>query len=343
MVDARFFTSRGPFTLVDIADRTGASLMNGATAELAISGVASLEQAGPSDISFLTDRKHVKAFLASDAGACFVTSDLCDEAPSGMALLITAEPRLAFALIASMFFPEDEADGTRSPSAYISPSASLGDATTVEPGAVIEDGVVIGARCIIGANAVIGPNVVIGSGCRISKNVSITHSVIGDNVIVHSGASLGQDGFGYVQDGAGLKKIPQLGRLIVHDDVEIGANSAIDRGTSEDTVIGQGTKIDNLVQIGHNCQVGRYCILCGQSGLAGSVTLGDGVVIGGQVAVADHCHVESGARVGGKSGVTRRVAAGSEVLGYPAKPAKEWRLEQIALKRLGKTLQSKRS
>ncbi len=342
MVDSRFFTSRGPFTLADIAERTGSSLSNAASGDVSITGVASLETAGDGDISFLIDKKRLKDFQSSNAVACFVSADSVDDAPTGMAVLINKDPRLAFAIVSTMLFPEAEADGQISASANIAPSAEIGEGTTVEPGAVIEAGASVGSGCIIGANSVIGPNVVLGDGCRISKNVSITHSIIGNNVIVHSGASLGQDGFGYVQDGQGLRKVPQLGRLIVHDDVEIGANSAVDRGTSDDTVIGQGTKIDNLVQIGHNCRVGRYCILCGQSGLAGSVTLGDGVVIGGQVAVVDHCHVESGARVGGKSGVTRRVAAGTEVLGYPAKPAKEWRLEQIALKRLGKEIQAKR-
>lgn len=329
-------------SLHEIAERTGATLLREADGCLMIDDVATLASATKSDISFLAARKYLAAFRASSAGACFVKEEFADLPQDGMALLICEDPHMAYVTTAVELYPTGPASGEVSARATIDPSARIGEGTAVQAGVVIEANVEVGRGCTIGANTVIGTGVEIGDGCNIASNVTITHSLIGQNVSVHTGVRIGQDGFGYVPSPQGHRKIPQLGRVIIGDDVEIGANTTIDRGAADDTVIGAGTKIDNLVQIGHNSRIGRLCILCGQSGLAGSVTLEDGVVIGGQVAVADHVHIESGVHVGGKSGVTRRIPAGTIVMGYPAKAVEDWRLEQTALKKLGKQARKNR-
>ena len=343
MADPRFYTSCGPLSLKDIAVRTGATLADGVDRGLMIHDVATLESATKSDISFMTARKYLEAFRASSAGACFVKEEFAEVSHNGMALLICDDPQMAYAATAVEIYPRGPASGEISASATIDPSARIGEGTAIRAGAVIEENVEVGQGCSIGANTVIGAGVVIGNGCRIEPNVTITHSLIGQNVTIHAGVRIGQDGFGYVTGPQGHSKIPQLGRVLIGDEVEIGANTTIDRGATDDTVIGEGTKIDNLVQIAHNCRIGRLCILCGQSGLAGSVILEDGVVIGGQVAVADHVHIESGVHVGGKSGVTRRIPSGTIVMGYPAKAAEDWRFEQSALRQLGREIRKKRS
>lgn len=343
MADPRFYTSSGPLSLKEIAARTGSTLAEGADGGLMIHDVATLGSATKSDISFLMARKYLGAFRASSAGACFVMEEFSEIPHEGMALLICDNPQMAYAATAVEFYPTGSASGELSASATIDPSTRIGEGTAIHAGAVIEAGVEIGRGCSIGANTVVGAGVEIGDGCRIAPNVTITHALIGRNVTIHAGARIGQDGFGYVPGPQGHRKVPQLGRVLIGDEVEIGANTTIDRGATDDTVIGDGTKIDNLVQIAHNSRIGRQCILCGQSGLAGSVTLEDGVVIGGQVAVADHVHIESGVHVGGKSGVTRRIPTGTKVMGYPAKAAEDWRFEQSALRQLGRDIRKKRS
>ena len=342
MTDPRFYASSGPLSLQEIAVRTGAALAQGVDGDLMIHDVATLESATKCDISFLTTRKYLEAFGASSAAACFVRQEFADIPHDGIALLICEDPQMAYAAAAFELYPTATTSGEISAGATIDTSARIGEGTTVHAGAVIEANVEIGQGCSIGANTVIGAGVGVGNNCRIEPNVTITHALIGQDVTIHTGVRIGQDGFGYVPGPQRHRKIPQLGRVIIGDEVEIGANTTIDRGATDDTVIGEGTKIDNLVQIGHNSRIGRLCILCGQSGLAGSVTLEDGVVIGGQVAVADHVHIESGVHVGGKSGVTRRIANGTKVMGYPAKAVEDWRLEQTALKQLGREFGKKR-
>ena len=206
----------------------------------------------------------------------------------------------------------------------VHPTAEIEDGVIIDPGAVIGPRAAIGTGTVIAATAVIGPDVQIGRDCSIGPGASIVHALIGDNVILHAGCRIGQDGFRYRTTGQGHIKVPQVGRVIVQDNVEIGANTAIDRGGSGDTVIGEGTKIDNLVQIGHNCMVGRHCIIVSQCGLSGSVVLGDHVVLGGQVGIADHLIVGEGAFIGAKSGVADNIPAGERWIGAPAMPAREF-------------------
>jgi UDP-3-O-[3-hydroxymyristoyl] glucosamine N-acyltransferase len=195
---------------------------------------------------------------------------------------------------------------------------------TIDPGVVIGPGAEIGSGTIVAANAVIGPGVRIGRSCAIGAGASITHALIGDRVIIHAGCRIGQDGFGYLPDRDGPIKIPQTRRVIIQDDVEIGANTTIDRGGSRDTVIGEGTKIDNLVQIGHNCSIGRHCFIVSQTGISGSVTVGDYAMLGGQVGIADHLSIGSGAKLGARSGVISDIPPGVQWGGFPARPFREW-------------------
>jgi UDP-3-O-[3-hydroxymyristoyl] glucosamine N-acyltransferase len=222
----------------------------------------------------------------------------------------------------------------------ISPKAHVGDGVLIEDNVIVEPGVVIGSGAAIGrgsrilANAVIGGNVQIGRNCTVGINASITHAFVGDNVIIHPGARIGQDGFGFAMGAGGHVKVPQIGRVIIQDHVEIGANTTIDRGSNRDTVIGEGTKIDNLVQIGHNVVIGRHCVIVGLAGIAGSATLGDYVVIAGQAGIVGHIHIGNGAQVGGGSGVNFDVKPGDKIIGYPATDVRSWTKMNMLLKDL---------
>jgi UDP-3-O-[3-hydroxymyristoyl] glucosamine N-acyltransferase len=208
---------------------------------------------------------------------------------------------------------------------------------TIDPGAMIGPSAEIGGGTVIGANAVIGPQVRIGRNCAVGPGASVTHALIGDRVIIHAGARIGQDGFGYVRGPKSHVKIPQLGRVIIQDDVEIGANSTIDRGGGRDTVIGEGTKIDNLVQIGHNVSIGRHCIVVSQSGISGSAVVEDYVALGGQVGIADHLTIGTEAMLAARAGVITDVPSGARWGGFPAGPAREWLRGATLLRRLVKT------
>ena len=228
-----------------------------------------------------------------------------------------------------------EASGM-SPSALVHPTARLENGVTVDPAAVIGPRAEIGAGTMIAAGAVIGPDVRIGRDCAIGAGATIVHALIGDRVIIHPGARIGQDGFGYLPGPRGHGKVPQVGRVIIQDDVEIGANTTIDRGAIRDTVIGEGTKIDNLVQIGHNCEIGRHCVMAAFTGISGSVTLGDYVMMGGRVGIADNVTIGAGAMLAAGSAVLGNVPAGTKWGGYPAMPAREWLKGVAVLRRLAR-------
>jgi UDP-3-O-[3-hydroxymyristoyl] glucosamine N-acyltransferase len=335
MADPRFFSQAGPFTLARLAEIAGAKIGRGAP-EQEFRDVATLEEAGPDTVSFLDNRRYIEAFAASKAGACLVRPAFAERAPAGMALLLSDQPYKAYAYVARAFHPDPQAPAGVDKRASVDPSARLGDGTAVAPGAVIAAAAVIGARCQIGPNAVIGPGVVLGDDCRVGANASLSHCLLGARVNIYPGARIGQDGFGFAIDPKGHVKVPQLGRVVIGDDVEVGANSCIDRGAVGDTVIGPGCMIDNLVQIGHNVQLGRGCVIVSQVGISGSTRLGDFVSVGGQGGLAGHLKIGTGAQVAAQSGVHKDIAPGEAVGGSPAVPIMEWRRQAAALKRLTK-------
>jgi UDP-3-O-[3-hydroxymyristoyl] glucosamine N-acyltransferase len=337
MVDNRFFANHGPFAVADISAATGAVLREGVDRTQLLTDVAPLDRASASDISFFDNTKYTDQFSNSKAGACFVRAKYADLAPTSMVTLITEDPYRCYALTAQKYYPSVSAKSGISTQAYISPSAQIADNASIAAGVWIGENAQIGAHTSIGANAVIGDGVIIGERTAIGPLSSISHAMIGNQVIIHRGVHIGQDGFGFALGREGHVKVPQLGRVIIGDDVEIGSGTTIDRGTGPDTVIGDGTKIDNLVQIGHNVQIGRRAVIVAQVGISGSTRIGDGVVIGGQVGIAGHLKIGSGAKIAAKSGVMTDVPAGSSYGGAPAIPAMEWHRQTVAISKLTKS------
>jgi len=336
MADPRFFRRTGPFSLEALAALTGAQLADPTRARQFVEDVAPLETAGSADVTFLSNRKYTEAFAVSRAGAAFVAPALAEKAPPGMALLLSREPYKAFARAVQAFYPAESLIPARAPNAVIDPSAIVPDDCMIAANVVIEAGVRLGARCAIGANTVIGAGVELGDDCRIAANVTLSHCLIGARVVLHPGVRIGQPGFGFAPDEGAAVKIPQLGRVIIGDDVDIGANTTIDRGSGHDTTIGAGTMIDNLVQIGHNVSIGRGCILAGQVGISGSTKLGDYVMAGGQAGLAGHLNIGSGARIGAHAGLMRDVEPGQTVIGTPAVPAVAFWRQVAMIQRLAK-------
>ena len=334
MADPRFFSAPAPLTLAEIAELTGAQPAPGFDAALRIVDIAPLGAAAPDTISFLDNRRYTEAFTKSRAGSCIVRPEVADRAPAGMSLLLDEQPNHCFATVARAFYPRPQVEPGIAPSAVIEPGASLGEGCRVDAGAVIGPGSEIGARCHVGANAVIGAGVVVGEDCIVGAGASLSHCLVGDRVTIYPGARIGQDGFGFVSGPEGHLRIPQTGRVIVHDDVEIGANTTIDRGSGSDTVIGPGCMIDNLVQIGHNVQLGRGCVIVAQVGISGSTKLGDFVVCGGQVGLAGHLVIGDGAKLAARTGATRDLAPGRDYGGMPAIPLRQWKRQTVALARL---------
>ncbi len=324
MTDPRFFSPAGPFTLAELAEIAGAVLVDDADADRRFADIAPLEAAGRDEVSFLDNRRYIDAFATSKAGACVVAPALADRAAPGMALLLADAPYRAYARIARAFHPTPPLEPGVSAAAAVDESATLAPGCRVEAGAVIAARAEIGERCHIGANAVIGAGVVLGEDCVIGACASVSHALIGARVNIYPGARIGQEGFGFAPGAEGHLRIPHTGRVIIGDDVEIGANATVDRGSGPDTVIGAGSMIDNLVQIAHNVQLGKGCILAAMVGVSGSTKLGDFVVCAGQVGLAGHLKVGDGATLIAHSGLMHDLPPGSTYGPSPALPAPPW-------------------
>ena len=330
--DPRFFPAQGPFSLAQIAEAAGAACADHAGRRL--TGVAPLGAAGPEDLAYLEGKRHVAALRATRAGAVLVGQDFAGEVPEGSVALVTPTPQLSFARAAALFHPRPAPVPGIHPTACIAADAVVGEGCEIGPHAVIGAGAEIGAGCIIGAHAVVGAGCVLGAGSVLRAHASMEHCLAGVGVVLHQGARVGNEGFGFVTTKAGEHvTVPQVGRVILGDGVEIGAGSCVDRGAGGDTVLGPGTRLDNLVQIGHNVRTGRGCVIVAQVGIAGSVELGNFVVVAGQAGLAGHISLGDGVRVGAQAGVTQDVAAGTDVVGSPAWPAREFMRAMMWLRR----------
>ncbi len=342
MTEPVFFRRAQTPTLAEIITEIGARAPEGADLSLTITGVGPLDTAGPGDLTFLDNPKYADQLVKTRASAVFVSERYADRAPEGVIALVTADPYRAFAKFVGWMFPEAMRPGSFfgasgvSPMSFVHPEARLEPGVVVDPGAVVGPRAAVGAGTVIGPHAVIGPDVRIGRDCSVGAGATVQHALIGDRVIVHPGVRIGQDGFGFAMGPKGHLKAPQIGRVIIQNDVEIGANSTIDRGANRDTVIGEGTKIDNLVQIAHNVTIGRHCVIVSQVGIAGSTSLADFAVLGGQVGLAGHIKIGMGAQIAAQSGVMSDVPPGQKWGGSPAVPMRDWLKGIVLLQKLGK-------
>ncbi len=329
--DARFFGRAGPFALGDVAAAAGGTAEAGARM---LSGVAPLQTAGPEHVSFLDNRKYAPLLETTRAGAVVVHPELAARVPAGCAAIVTAEPYLGWARVAALFHPIPPPRPGRHPTAVVDDEAEVDPSAEIGPLAVIGARASIGTRCRIGPAAVIGEGVVLGADCRIGAHASVSHALVGARSYIYPGARIGQDGFGFATTASGFVTVPQLGRVVIGEDVEIGANSTVDRGSIQDTVIGAGTRIDNLVQLGHNVHLGRCCVIVSQAGISGSTVLEDFVQVGGQAGLTGHLHIGRKARIGAQGGIMADVPAGADVVGSPAVPVREFFRQVATLRRL---------
>jgi UDP-3-O-[3-hydroxymyristoyl] glucosamine N-acyltransferase len=334
MTDYTFFRKPTSLSLAQIAAKTGAILADPADADFIVEDVASLDKADVKNLSFLDNKKFRSQFSVTKAGAVIVHPDMVSLAPTGVKLLVSKTPYKTYALAAQAFYPEVKPQAKISETAKISPTAKIGSNVYVGDFAIIGDNAIIGDDCWIEHHAVVGDGVSLGKACRVGTHASVSHAVIGNNVRLYTGARVGQDGFGFAIDPTGFVKVPQLGRVAMGDNIEIGANTCIDRGASHDTTIGSGTWIDNLVQIAHNVKIGRGCVIVAQCGIAGSTEIGDFTIMGGQVGVSGHLKIGSMVRIAAKSGVTKNIPDREEWMGYPATPMKRFLRQTVSLANL---------
>lgn len=341
MADARFYDNQGPFTIGDLARGIGAALADGTDPALAIIDVGGTSDLRSGVLGYLSSHRAAEGLALSAAGAWLTSPKLAARLGLSGPMLLHDNPAAGFAEIAHRFYPRAGRNLGAGREVAIDPTARIGDGVTLEYGAVIGPGAEIGDASHISAYAVVGRGVCLGRGCYVGPHASLAYTLAGDRVSIFAGARLGNDGFGFTPSVHGLTKVPQLGRVIIQDDVEIGANCTIDRGALGDTVIGEGSKLDNAVHIAHNCVIGRHVVLAGQVGMAGSVTVGDGVFMGGQVGVGDHLTIGPGARLAAKTGVGKDLPGGQAYGGTPARPIMQWRRETGALTRLVKRMRTK--
>ena len=342
MSDSRFFKNSGPFDLTEISSFIEGELSGNDNENIPIADISSLKLANENEVTFFQDLSYKADLSQTKAGACIIKKEHKDFAPENIRLIYSENPYIDFTKISQLFYPDEilpksttrlgkglSFDGSDK-------SISLSEGVFIEEGAVIGAGVVIGSDTVISSNAVIGKGVQIGSKSFIGANVTITHSIIGNHTIIHQGSSIGQDGFGFAMSVSGHIKIPQVGRVIIKDNIEIGANCSIDRGSINDTVIKSGTKIDNMVHIAHNCIIGENCIIAGMVGLAGSTTLEDFVVMGAKSGAVGHITIGARSQIAAKAGVSKSLPPGKVWAGFPIREINLWKRDISSIRRLSK-------
>ncbi|MCV0396507.1 MAG: UDP-3-O-(3-hydroxymyristoyl)glucosamine N-acyltransferase [Rhizobiaceae bacterium] len=349
MTEPVFFRLAGPVSVDDVAKASGARLVDAAMAKVEVTGLAPATVGGPGRLVFVEGKRNTALLSGLTAAAVLCSEEAALMVPPGVAALVTAQPQRAFATVARKLFPDSVRPAPLTGETGISPAAHVAPSAVIEDGAIIEAGAVIGAGASVGRGTLVAPGAVVGTSCRIGRDgylgpsVSVVHALVGDRVLIHAGARIGQDGFGFVPGDKGLEKVPQLGRVIIQDDVEIGANTTIDRGALSDTIIGEGTKIDNLVQIAHNVKIGRGCAIAAKTGLSGSVELGNFVMLGGDVGVTDHVKIGDGAQIAAASGVMNDVPPAARWAGAPAQSMRDFFREVSAIRAIAKSKPTKRS
>lgn len=342
MSDTEFFVPARRYSAAEIAMLTGAEVKTPELADVQVLSIAAAAGGGDGALVFVEGKRNAGLLQGLRAAAVLCTADLAEQAPAGVAVLVTPRPQYAFAMIGRLLYPDAASPAAMTGETGVSPAAHVDPTARLEPGVIVEAGAVVSADVAIGTGTIVAPNAVIGRGCQIGRDcyvgpgAVVQYALLGDRVIVHAGAKVGQDGFGFAIGKAGPERIPQIGRVIVQDNVEIGANSTIDRGALADTVIGENSKIDNLVQIAHNVRIGRNCVIAGLTGISGSVTIGDNVMVAGGVGIADHLNIGSGAQLAARSGFMHDVPAREIWAGYPAKPIGQAMREVAMLARLAK-------
>ncbi len=339
MKDSIFANNNGPLRISEILKKVLPNQkLSGNTEDKLIEGVSTIQNATSKEITYLSNKNYLNGVSSIKAAACLITVDLVDVLPANVFPIVVDNPEYTVIDIMGLFYDDldDGIDSQISDLSHIAVNVALGENTQIKPGVVVKRGAVIGDNSVIDSNTTIGSNVMIGHNARIGSNCTLQNCILGNNIIIHPGVRIGQDGFGYNLGIEGLKKFPHIGRVIIQDNVEIGSNTTIDRGSLNDTTIGEGTKVDNLVQIAHNVTIGQNCAIAGQVGISGSVSIGNNVMIGGQSGIKQHRKIGDNVQIGAGSGVMHSIPSNQRVAGNPARKLESYLSEIKSISRIAR-------